>query len=446
MAKNRLTNKDAERIITFGLKGRLERKNVNDALMRKGAYTMRRVMSVILTAALAVVLGAVPALADGPAVEVSSGEAAPGETVVLDFTLTGNPGIAAYSADLAYSKNALELVSLASGREISGFTFISYVPTMRVAAFSVENTSGDGVLFRATFRVLDDAAEGFAPVSLSFSEMADVSYTSYSPAIVSGGVTVLPAAESGGEPADDVEIVDSVVVEPDESMDFGGAMDEIAAGMVGEEGAPIIVTENSGSGGTAGTNTTTTNTNTDTTTSTNTNTNTDANTSTTGTDTGAGAAGTNDTAGAPDGAGAGTDAADGGSGTAGTAGAAGGSAAGAAGGSNGGGGNAAGADSAGTEPRDGAGGTEPAEAGAATAPETGEAAAAGTEPGKAEASAGESAAQSPDREESGSRGWIAAAVAAVVVIAAAVVIYIFIIRKKKSKSAPEKETEKTGVD
>ena len=161
---------------------------------------MKRFISAVLTAVALVALSVVPAFAAGPSIEVSTEEASPGSSVTLTFTMSGNPGIAAYSADLVYDQSALELTALASGADFRALTFIKYIPSSRVAAFSAYNTTANGVMFTATFRVQDDAKEGFAPVSLSVTEMASGSYVSYTPTITSGGVTVVPAPAASEAP------------------------------------------------------------------------------------------------------------------------------------------------------------------------------------------------------------------------------------------------------
>lgn len=153
---------------------------------------MKRFMSTILTAVAFVALLVVPAFAADPAIEVSTAEASPGDSVTLTFTLSDNPGIAAYSADLVYDQSALQLTAASSGKELRALTFIKYIPNNRVAAFGARNATKNGAMFTATFRVLDGAAEGFAPVTLSITEMVSEDYIYYTPTITSGGVTILP--------------------------------------------------------------------------------------------------------------------------------------------------------------------------------------------------------------------------------------------------------------
>ena len=161
---------------------------------------MKRIVSAVLTAVAFVALSVVPAFAAGPSIEISTEEASPGSSVTLTFTMSGNPGIAAYSADLVYDQSALELTALASGADFRALTFIKYIPSSRVAAFSAYNTTSNGVMFTATFRVQDGAKEGLAPVSLNITEMASDDYVTYTPTIVSGGVTVVPAPAASEAP------------------------------------------------------------------------------------------------------------------------------------------------------------------------------------------------------------------------------------------------------
>ena len=161
---------------------------------------MKRIISAVLTAVAFVALSVVPALAADVAIEVSTEEASPGESVTLTFTLSGNPGIAAYSADLIYDQSALELTGAASGQDLRALTFLKYIPNNRVAAFSATNATKNGVMFTATFRVLDGAKAGLAPVTLNVTEMVSASYEYFTPTITSGGVTVVPAGTAAGSP------------------------------------------------------------------------------------------------------------------------------------------------------------------------------------------------------------------------------------------------------
>lgn len=166
---------------------------------------MRRFMSTILTAVAFIALSVVPAFAADPAIEVSTAEASPGDSVTLTFTLSDNPGIAAYQADLVYDQSALQLTGASSGKDLRALTFIKYIPNNRVAAFAARNATKNGAMFTATFRVLDGAAEGLAPVTLSVTEMVSADYVYYTPTITSGGVTVVPGGAAGTAPPANTE-------------------------------------------------------------------------------------------------------------------------------------------------------------------------------------------------------------------------------------------------
>ena len=174
--------------------------------MINGGITMKRFVLAVLTAVAFVALSVVPVFAADVAIEVSTAEASPGDSVTLTFTISGNPGIAAYSADLIYDQSALELTAAASGKDLRALTFIKYIPNNRIAAFSANNTTKNGVMFSATFLVKDGAKAGLAPVTLSVTEMVSADYVYYTPTITSGGVTVVndgtgesPDAESPGD-------------------------------------------------------------------------------------------------------------------------------------------------------------------------------------------------------------------------------------------------------
>lgn len=120
---------------------------------------------------------------------VTAFAAVPGDTVSVIFSASGNPGFASYGATLDYDHSALELVSYEAGPlSVGGFAAYGDIASY----FGVDDVTGDGVLFTATFKVKEGTAAGTYPVAaildeLSTSNAAD-DYVTF--AIVGGSVTV----------------------------------------------------------------------------------------------------------------------------------------------------------------------------------------------------------------------------------------------------------------
>jgi hypothetical protein len=93
-----------------------------------------------------------------------AGDVAPGEAFSVSFDLSGNPGFWGATLTVDYDESALVL----TGFDVSGALFASGSVTENVAGASIEyhtgsataNTTGDGTLFRASFRAKAGASEG----------------------------------------------------------------------------------------------------------------------------------------------------------------------------------------------------------------------------------------------------------------------------------------------
>ncbi len=120
-----------------------------------------------------------------------------GETVEVEVTVSGNPGFGCYTVDLSYDTTALKLVGMSDAGCLSagkGY-FLSNVDGACASFFvaDLNNVTGDGKLFIATFEVLDGAEAGktydvtasFEPGSLANANNEDISMN-----IAGGSVTI----------------------------------------------------------------------------------------------------------------------------------------------------------------------------------------------------------------------------------------------------------------
>ena len=120
-----------------------------------------------------------------------------GATVAVAVTVSGNPGFGCYTVNLSYDTTALKLVSLSDAGCISAGkgTFLSNAAGNCASFFVMDlnNVTGDGNLFIATFEVLDGAKAGktynvsasFEPGSLANANNEDISM-----GISGGSVTI----------------------------------------------------------------------------------------------------------------------------------------------------------------------------------------------------------------------------------------------------------------
>lgn len=120
-----------------------------------------------------------------------------GDTVEVAVTVSGNPGFGCYTVNLSYDTTALKLVSLSDAGCISAGkgTFLPNAAGNCASFFVMDlnNVTGNGNLFIATFEVLDGAKAGktynvsasFEPGSLANANNEDISM-----GISGGSVTI----------------------------------------------------------------------------------------------------------------------------------------------------------------------------------------------------------------------------------------------------------------
>ena len=151
---------------------------------------MKKVISFMLLIALFAAFMVPTVFADGTNVMVSSASAERGNTVTLAVSINGNPGFMSGKVVLNYDKNALRLDA------INPVMFVGSTSLSGGSAnhASPDNVSGDGVLFNATFTILDAAAAGTYTVTANASGFRSKQETGFAKIDVAGGsgtVTVI---------------------------------------------------------------------------------------------------------------------------------------------------------------------------------------------------------------------------------------------------------------
>lgn len=126
-----------------------------------------------------------------------------GEEVTVSFYTSGNPGFVNYGAKINYDSSALTLVSVTAGEKSAGGSFWGEPSTGIVGFFgAMQDITGDGCLFTATFTVNEGAAAGDYAVSASLDTQstanAAVEPVSFG---ISGGTISVEAPEAPHEHA-----------------------------------------------------------------------------------------------------------------------------------------------------------------------------------------------------------------------------------------------------
>ncbi len=99
-------------------------------------------------------------------ITVSSATAAPGDTVSLDVSIAGNPGINTFSLTFNYDTSKLSLQSVSIAEALGGqFAF-----SKKAVWINNSDTNYNGKILTAVFKVLDSAEDGDAAVAVSYSE------------------------------------------------------------------------------------------------------------------------------------------------------------------------------------------------------------------------------------------------------------------------------------
>lgn len=126
-----------------------------------------------------------------------------GEEVTVSFYTSGNPGFVNYGAQINYDSSALTLVSVTAGEKSAGGSFWGEPSTGIVGFFgAMQDITGDGCLFTATFTVNEGAAAGDYAVSASL-DTASTANAAVEPVSfgISGGTVSVEAPEAPHEHA-----------------------------------------------------------------------------------------------------------------------------------------------------------------------------------------------------------------------------------------------------
>ena len=146
----------------------------------------------LFTLIMTILSGKIPVQAAGAQVSVSSATAEKGDTVKVNVSLSGNPGLWAIKVKVAYDSSALQIKSMSSGGVFPASEAICneskgvYVAT----ASGLEDVTGNGTLFTVEFKVLDGAAASAYNVSASIEQAKNATGGNVSVSAGSGAVTV----------------------------------------------------------------------------------------------------------------------------------------------------------------------------------------------------------------------------------------------------------------
>ena len=152
---------------------------------------MKKLISILIAVALLTTLmvSAFAADTDGATLTIDTVTAKAGDTVTLSATMSATT-YAGYGVTLVYDKTALELVSIDKGAASLGFFYAS-TNTGTVTDVAFDNTAVEGVIFTATFKVLDTAAADTTyEVGLNVDGFNLIDETPVDVTVVSGGIAV----------------------------------------------------------------------------------------------------------------------------------------------------------------------------------------------------------------------------------------------------------------
>ncbi len=150
-------------------------------------------MIVLLFALMMTILsGKIPVQAAGAQVSVSSATAEKGDTVKVNVSLSGNPGLWAIKVKVAYDSSVLQIKSMSNGGVFPASESICneskgvYVAT----ASGFDDVTSNGTLFTVEFNVLDGASASSYNVSASVEQAKNATGGNVSVSAGSGAVTV----------------------------------------------------------------------------------------------------------------------------------------------------------------------------------------------------------------------------------------------------------------
>ncbi|MBQ6118818.1 MAG: hypothetical protein IJK98_06265, partial [Clostridia bacterium] len=147
---------------------------------------MKKCLALLLSLLLVTVFFTLSASAADPTITVGSANAAPGETVAIDVSLSNNPGINSFSLGFAYDEALLTLKTVTASPELGGqFTYAKKAVWLNSA-----DSDYNGAILTLTFDTAADAA-GTAEVAVTYEEGDIINYDEddVSFAVVPGKIT-----------------------------------------------------------------------------------------------------------------------------------------------------------------------------------------------------------------------------------------------------------------
>lgn len=130
--------------------------------------------------------------ADTPApavLQVGQATVIKGREVTIPVTITGNPGFAAMGFHISYDKIRLELLECEMATE--GFNLYINKENGKAVFVGAADYIEDGTLLNLRFKVLENAEDGLAEITLAVQEALNVSENKVSFSVTSGGVQVV---------------------------------------------------------------------------------------------------------------------------------------------------------------------------------------------------------------------------------------------------------------
>ncbi len=107
---------------------------------------------------------------NSPAIRIESKSASKGETVTVNVSVENNPGFSAASVKFVYDETRLELLDAKLSDEFASGANVSYDNLPYLTFVKSSDIDSDVTMLTLTFKILDDAPEGNANVSIEYFE------------------------------------------------------------------------------------------------------------------------------------------------------------------------------------------------------------------------------------------------------------------------------------
>ena len=129
--------------------------------------------------------------AGNPEITVSDASGNIGDEVTVIISLTSNPGIAGFNADITYDKNNLELTDM-SGNSGFGGSFMGNVIKSKFVWYNASNITSTGTFVTLKFKIKDTAKPNTYEIGLSYSQgdMSNADGDDVTATIHAGKITV----------------------------------------------------------------------------------------------------------------------------------------------------------------------------------------------------------------------------------------------------------------